>query len=249
MEKFYQYELKEGTIRGMLHLPEHIEPTKICCFFHGFTGNKMDNHFMFVKLARTLCQQGIAVLRFDFLGTGDSDGDFKDMTFKKELAQAKAVVHHVLEWEWVESLYILGFSMGGAIAALTAAHYAEQVEKLVLLAPAGHMSTLANRYLELPAEKILPNGNIDLNGFELGRDFIDELSEMNLFETVERYQGPIKIIHGTNDQAVFIQTSEQYVKTYLQPVEFVKIEGADHCFTSIPWTKKMISETTAFLIK
>ncbi|MGL4338193.1 MAG: alpha/beta hydrolase family protein [Turicibacter sp.] len=249
MEQYYEHQTSCGIIRGVIHRPDHRESSPIVCLLHGFTGNKMDSHFMFVRLARELCKQGVGVLRFDFIGSGDSDGEFKDMTFLKEFSQAKEMMEEIKTFDWVEKIYVTGFSMGGALAALVAANYPEEVKKLVLLAPAGYMGSLATRYLDLPEEKILANGNIDLGGLELGRAFIDEIVDLDLFEGVQLYQGPVKIIHGTEDQAVSLDTSKHYMDTYTQPVEYVEIKGADHCFSSIRWTNQMVSEVLEFLIK
>ncbi|HAX73000.1 MAG TPA: alpha/beta hydrolase [Firmicutes bacterium] len=249
LEQFFELPTKRGILRGMLHLPNHMDADKIVIFVHGFTGNRMDHHFMFVKTARELSHRGIAVLRFDFLGSGESDGDFAEMTYRRELEQAELVLEEVSTWEWVSEISLLGFSMGGAIAAQLAGMHPTKIHKLLLWAPAGEMPLYVKQRFNDPKIVRLENGNVDLGGFELGRGFIDEMMTLDLFEGIKRYTGLVKIIHGTKDEAVSLLTSVRYVDTYDQGVEFIEIKGADHCFTSVHFTKELISETVVYLTK
>jgi alpha/beta superfamily hydrolase len=89
MQKAVEIQSRNLTLRGMLHIPEGVSgKVPIVCIFHGFTGNKMEPHFIFVKLSRMLEARGIASIRFDFGGSGESDGDFIDMTISHELEEA-----------------------------------------------------------------------------------------------------------------------------------------------------------------
>lgn len=85
MEQFVEFAANGKTIRGILHTPEHQKnksqdqiPGLVLC--HGFTGNKIGLHRLFVKAARYFSHLGFAVLRFDFSGCGDSDGNYEDIT-------------------------------------------------------------------------------------------------------------------------------------------------------------------------
>ena len=95
MQKAVEIESRNLTLRGMLHIPDNA-PGKVpvVCIFHGFTGTKVEPHFIFVKLSRRLEKTGIASLRFDFGGSGESDGDFEDMTILTELDDAKAILDY-----------------------------------------------------------------------------------------------------------------------------------------------------------
>lgn len=79
IHKSVEIENKGLILRGVLHIPEDIKVKEpIVCIFHGFTGDKIGPHFIFVKLSRILARRGIASVRFDFAGSGESDGDFVD---------------------------------------------------------------------------------------------------------------------------------------------------------------------------
>src|SRR5690242_9112874 len=82
------------TLRGVLHQPaEGVPgPAPAVVFFHGFTGNRMESHWMFVRCSRALAEAGVASLRFDFYGSGESDGEFRQMTLTGEIADGRAAV-------------------------------------------------------------------------------------------------------------------------------------------------------------
>lgn len=108
---------------GMLHLPaERTEPVPAVLMLHGFTGNKAETHFFYTRLARQLATQGIAALRFDFAGSGDSQGEFADMTILTELADARAALDFLRHRPEVDAnnIGLLGFSLGGCVAVLLA---------------------------------------------------------------------------------------------------------------------------------
>jgi len=134
-----------NILRGMVNKPDDIigkVPTVI--ILHGFGGNKMGPHFIFVKLSRLLETIGIASVRFDFAGSGESDGEFSEMTVSGELCDARSILQYVKTLDFVDTknIAIVGFSMGGAIASMLAAEYKKYIHSLCLWAPAGNMGEI-----------------------------------------------------------------------------------------------------------
>ena len=87
MEKFISFKNHGQRIVGMTRAPALL----IC---HGFTGDKVENHFIFVKMARRLADAGFFAMRFDFRGSGESEGDFSDMTVPAEIDDARVALAH-----------------------------------------------------------------------------------------------------------------------------------------------------------
>jgi fermentation-respiration switch protein FrsA (DUF1100 family) len=99
-EQFVQFEVQGQRIYGMLHLPDVAAKnsgTKVpaVAMCHGFTGNRIEAHRLFVKAARYFAANGFAVLRFDFRGSGESEGDFEQVTVSDEIADALAALAFV----------------------------------------------------------------------------------------------------------------------------------------------------------
>ena len=204
------------TLRGMAHRPD-VDGESICpvvILFHGFTGSKTEGKSLFVRFARELLKNGIGTIRFDFSGSGESDGLFSNMTFSQEVNEAKAIFKMVQTLDWVnsEKIMLTGFSMGGAIATQVAKEYPNQIHKLCLWSPAGSMNQSARAYFEKSLK--LPNGNVDIGGLELGRAFYEDLKDRDLYEGIAVYKNPVMIIHGTKDLSVPYEYGIKYAKSY-----------------------------------
>ena len=86
MKKAVELKFKGHVLRGMLQVPE-MQKGKypFIAMYHGFGATKLESHFMFADLSHELEKSGIGSLRFDFSGTGESDGLFEDMTVLSEI--------------------------------------------------------------------------------------------------------------------------------------------------------------------
>ena len=85
---------KDGRVlRGYLHIPMNFRGD-VVVFFHGFTGNKTEHDGHFRNMARHLEYYGIASLRMDFSGNGESDGEFYDFTYDTMLPEALQMVEY-----------------------------------------------------------------------------------------------------------------------------------------------------------
>ena len=103
MEKPVVFENEGQQIVGMLHAPDGAEGlSPAVVMFHGFTGTKVEPHRLFVKTARRLAEEGFYVLRFDFRGSGDSEGEFREMTLEGEISDAKASLDFILSQPGVD---------------------------------------------------------------------------------------------------------------------------------------------------
>lgn len=248
MEHYLELEVNGKLLRGVGHCPtlEKSKTSSVVILFHGFTGSKIDDKFLFVRLARHLETNGIGCVRFDFSGSGESEGEFSEMTFEQEVLEGEAILDFVSKLNWVdpERISLLGFSMGGAVATQVAKTRGALIRKMCLWAPAGNMDEKANAYFE--SCDSLPNGNVDLDGIELGLCFYEDLKDRDLYEGIERFTNPVLILHGTEDVAVPILVSERFAEIY-QTVKLHPIKDADHVFSKLKWRDELFRETIHFL--
>ncbi|MCK6255490.1 alpha/beta hydrolase [Fictibacillus sp. KIGAM418] len=243
-------EINGLTLRGMAHKPESDGSSKspVAILFHGITGSKIDDHFLLVRYARELAKQGIGCVRFDFSGSGESDGSFSEMTFSGEVHEGIEIVNFVKKLDWVDStkVMLVGHSMGGAVAAQVAKEIPNDIHKVCLWAPAGNMNKLAASYFEKYPK--LPNGNVDLNGLELGRGFYEDLKNRNLYHEITSYTNPVMIIHGTEDEAVPHEYGQRYYDTYVNNDRGIHLmEGVDHVFGRLSWIDELFDHSIQFL--
>lgn len=251
MQKPIELVVKGKTLRGMYHCPdgEGIYPTVI--LFHGFTGDKLGPHRIFLKLARRLTASGLAAIRFDFSGSGESDGNFEEMTLSSEVFEAREILKFVsyLPTTDAERIGLMGLSMGGAVASILAGENPSTIKALVLWSAAG-IDTIAGIYRDNEDKgQFLRNEQeqIDIGGLWLNENFHADLANWDTYEALKAYQGPALILQGTGDEVVPPTTAEQYQAALGGRASLIYIPEADHTFNRHPWEEQVLTETTKFL--
>jgi len=257
MQKAIEIESRGLALRGMLHIPEDANGgLPIVCIYHGFTGNKIESHFAFVKLSRLLEKEGIANVRFDFGGSGESEGDFIDMTISKELEDARAVLNYAkaLDFAAPNRIGVVGLSLGGAISGMLAGDCRDDIKALCLWAPAGNMNMLLESITDDKMQKARKMGFIDIGeiipgwgGLAIGIGFIEELFKLDVYKKAALYNKKVLLIHGEKDDVVPLSVSEKYLKIYGKNGRLHVIPGADHTFNKLEWEKEALDHTVEFL--
>jgi alpha/beta superfamily hydrolase len=105
MNKPVTFKNQGQELVGILHVPDALqsgERAPAIVMFHGFTGNKSESHRLFVHVAKALCNADFVVLRFDFRGSGDSDGEFEDMTVPGEVSDAREALTFLSKLDFVD---------------------------------------------------------------------------------------------------------------------------------------------------
>lgn len=253
MQKAVEMKSQGLTLRGMLHMPDGRESgVPAVILFHGFTGNRMEPHFIFVKLSRMLEKKGIASVRFDFGCSGESDGEFIDMTLSGEIRDAHNILDYVKKLDGIDTgrIGIIGLSMGGAVASVLAGERRDEIKCLCLWAPAGNIGELKKSDLsENDICSLRKNGFLDNKGLLVGANFYDDVDKLNIFEMAQKFHKNILILHGDKDDAVPLSTSETYLKYYGTRAELKVINGADHTFDSFEWEKEVLDSTVDFFCR
>ena len=247
------YKNEGMQIVGMLHKPNTNKKPPAVVFFHGCTTTKIEAHWIFVKLARVLAQRGIMVLRFDFRYSGDSEGNFEDMTLSGEISDAlKSIDFLISECNADPArIGVLGLSMGGAIGANVSGYLGDRIKSCILLNPVG-----------MPLEDlnaIASSNNINISSFPIewnsllfGRNFFDDLKNIKPLEEIKKATCPVLVINGSNDQSVPPARSKEYVEVVNNnggTAELFIIEGADHAFNSVIWEKTVIEKVNDWCIE
>ena len=243
-----------GRLKGIIQKPELQQDEKcpMVIFCHGFSGRK--DGPMFELIADTLKAHGIASIRFDFNGHGESEGEFKDMTVPNEREDAKKVMEYVSDLRYVSSLAIVGHSQGGVVAAMTAGQLSKELgespfKAVALMAPAAVLredairgSTMGKQY-----DPFDPGEYVELwGGLKLGGKYIRTAFSLPIYETAAKYQGPALIIHGNADRVVPYTYGERFHQIWPKS-ELVIQEYFDHGFSqNIYRTTDIVSE---YLIK
>ena len=139
METYTEFQSRGLTLRGVTHLPDGGgEKFPAVIMLHGFCDDKDEINFVHTELARKLCDRGIAVIRFDFAGSGSSDGLFEDMTISSEIADCLAVLDTVAASDLIdkERIALHGSSLGACIASMVVGMRPDRIKALSMWCPA-----------------------------------------------------------------------------------------------------------------
>ena len=209
------------------------EKCPMVMLLHGFTGNKYNRPL--TDIADALEKKGVASIRFDFNGHGESEGDFINMTVLNEIEDARKVYEYVKVLDYVSEVSIAGHSQGGVVTSMLAGELGrENVRSVVLLAPAAVLrdDALRGNVMGSAYDAGNPPESVKIFGrFDLGRDYMTSAQTLPIYETAEKYTGPVCLIHGTADRIVPYTYSLSYHKIYADS-KLNLIEGADHGFTN-----------------
>jgi uncharacterized protein len=240
---------KGKRLRGVIHRPgASARRAPGVVFFHGFTGDRMESHWIFVKCARALAQAGIASMRFDFYGSGESDGAFREVTLHSEIADAKSALEFFRKQKGIDAkrLGLCGLSMGGAVAA-SVAKWAK-ANALVLWSALAHPKEL--RDIAEHATRLLPNGNREYSGHEVSTRFLDGVDRVQPVKAIRGFRAPTLIIHPEKDEHLPLHHPEDFYCACGAVIkEKVIIPGADHTYTSIAWENEVIARTTQWFAR
>ena len=223
-----------GKLQAVIHKPQlksgERVPMVVLC--HGFMGNMQSG--LLIKIAELLQAQGIASIRFDFNGHGQSEGRFQDMTVPNEIVDAKKVIDYVSALPYVSSVAISGHSQGGVVAAMTAGELgSDKIKAVVLLAPAAVLRDDAIRGSTMGAtyDPFNLGEYVELfRGLKLGAEYIRTAFSLPIYETSAKYQGPALIIHGTGDRVVPYTYGERFHQIWPKS-KLQIIDRADHGFS------------------
>lgn len=231
-------------LRGFLSTPDNGKFDNIVVMFHGFTGHKNENGYLFKQLTKVLVENNIATLRYDFRGSGDSDGEFTDYTFFTEVEDAEKIIKEAYQLNNNQKIFILGFSMGGAVSTRVSLIMQEYIEKMVLLAPAGNIPELIhNRFL---VREVNEDGNIDMGGYYMNIAMDKAFDGYDMYKDIETFKKPVLIMQGSADQAVKPEYSRKYYDLYPNS-RYILLEGSEHCFTKVEYRKEVKENVLKFL--
>ncbi len=218
-------------IFAIFHKPitENKFPAILVC--HGFAGQKTGRYRLYVTLAEELSRQGIGVLRIDFRGCGDSEGNFFETTLLGEVSDALKGLEFLKNHPQVDSerLGIFGRSLGGAIAILAAKQF-KTIKALSLFVPMFSAESWQNKLDVLNLKQ-----KIVMNGQEIGRIFLKQLFEMRLEDEIETLKNiPLLHINAKKDQVIGFEHVQKYKLARANATaktEFVDLENSDHDFS------------------
>lgn len=250
IEEPVSFTCKGMRIAGMFHMPERT-PAPGIIFCHGFTGTRIESHRLFVHAARYFCGRGFAVLRFDFRGSGESEGLFQNMTVTREIADLKTAVGLAQRRKEIlkGKIGVNGLSLGGAVAILTAA-MDSRIKVVPLWSTPSDLKGLGQSVLKSSRKSLEQRYVDEAGGYRVGRNFLIDLRKHNILKAFSKISPrPIFIIHGTQDQVVPLWHAEKLYEAAGEPKEKFFVKGSDHTYNRWDWQWTVIRHTAKWFEK
>lgn len=214
-------------LKARLDVPEASSPTSYALFAHCFTCNK--NLKAVGNINRSLTNHNIGVLRFDFTGLGESEGDFADTNFSSNIEDLLAAARY-LSTHYQPPQLLIGHSLGGA-AVLQAAGQIESVEAVATVGAPCNPSHVANLF-EDKRETIEQQGfaNVTLahRTFTIKKQFLDDLQQQSMDQQIRNLKRALMVFHSPVDQVVGIENAAHIFEEAKHPKSFVSLDQADH---------------------
>lgn len=215
-----------GQLAARLDLPDGA-PHAYGLFAHCFTCTK--DILAATHICSELTHHGLAVLRFDFTGLGNSDGEFSNTNFSSNIADLQAAagwlrVHHQAP------AVLIGHSLGGA-AVLAAAGSIPEVKAVATInAPADPAHVTHN--FGAACELIEETGEADVmlagRPFKIKKQFLDDIESHRLDAMIADLDRALIIFHAPQDEIVGIENAAKIFAAAKHPKSFISLEDADH---------------------
>jgi putative redox protein len=216
-------------LAGRLEMPDG-KPLAYAIFAHCFTCSK--DIAAATRISRGLAKKGLAVLRFDFTGLGNSEGDFANTNFSSNVEDLVAAANHLRQNKAAPSL-LIGHSLGGAAVLAAAARIPEVKGVVTIGAPSdpGHVAHLFSG----SQEEIDSTGEAEVQlgrrTFTIKKQFLEDIQEQRLLEVVRDLRVSLLVMHSPVDQTVGIEHAGHIYGAAKHPKSFVSLDPADHLLT------------------
>ncbi|CAH8282203.1 fermentation-respiration switch protein FrsA (DUF1100 family) [Mariniflexile fucanivorans] len=218
---------KGQILAARLELPENETPRAFALFAHCFTCNK--NLTAVRTIGKTLIQKNIAVLRFDFTGLGESEGDFEHTNFSSNVEDLYSAAQF-LEENYQSPSLLIGHSLGGA-AVLFASAKMPSVKAIATIGAPSNPEHVAHLFKN-SVDEINASGKalVSIGGreFTIQKHFLDDIQDKNIKHSLDEFRNSILIMHSPQDTTVGLDNAAEIYKAARHPKSFVSLNGADH---------------------
>jgi len=218
-------------LAASLDLPLDGTPRAWALFAHCFTCSR--NLKAVAHISRSLTRHHIAVLRFDFTGLGESEGDFSDTNFSSNV-QDLVEAARFLERKYSPPRILIGHSLGGSAVLMAAGRIPSCRAVATIAAPSdpAHIT----RMLADSREKIEQDGSAEIllagRSFRIRKQFLDDLQGTNFPDAIRDLDRALLIFHSPLDETVAIHHAARIYEAARHPKSFVSLDQADHLLSN-----------------
>jgi len=214
-------------LAAFIDFPIDGKPRAYALFAHGFTLTKHLKSIAHIN--RALAAKGIAVLRFDFTGLAESEGDFADTNFSSNVGDIVSAARF-LEQAYEAPQILIGHSLGGA-AMLVAAKEIPSARAVATIGAPCDPSHITHIF-QGREQELREKGEIEVSvggrPFRFKQQFLDDVSEAQTCAAIHDLKRALLIFHSPVDEIVDIKHAQRIYEAARHPKSFVTLDKADH---------------------
>lgn len=226
----------EGEIAGIVVEPAGEGPFPTVLMLHGFASQKDEVGDMYKRLAAALAERGIASLRIDFRGWGESGGGMENSTVTGMVEDAATAYAYLLEQPFVDPARIglVGFSLGGAVSLASAGQNPSWYRSVAIWSWGGNLAEeMLDGFTQEQLDTAAAEGKVtvDLGWREvtLGAGFFESLSALDVEAEFLNYPNAFYVVAGTEDfSGAYVNWFMDNAQGELKAAYLIK--GADHIY-------------------
>lgn len=223
-----KFQNKEGKhLAGRLELPADQHPHNFVIFAHCFTCSK---DFSAVRnITRALASEGFGVLRFDFTGLGDSDGNFADTNFSSNVEDLIAAAEFLTN-EYKAPSLLVGHSLGGAASIFAAKELESVLAVATIGAPSNpvHVVKQFGEQVDIIEREGIASVKLAGRDFTFKKQFFEDLESHSCKKAAAGLNKALLIMHSPQDTTVSIKNAEEIYLAAKHPKSFVTLDGSEH---------------------
>ncbi|MEN6463078.1 MAG: alpha/beta fold hydrolase [Syntrophomonas sp.] len=223
---------RKQKLAALVFASEKASYNIIIC--HGFRGTKL-NAGKLCGFAARLNEAGFNVIAADFAGSGESEGDFADVTLSQQANDLECII----EYAWSRynlPVILLGRSFGGSSVLVGGANDSRVAGYIFWSTPVMLHDTfsaiITKEYEQLRSGQIITITD-EAGEFQLKPGFIEDFDKHNMNNYLQAIESrPVLIVHGLADELVNPDNA-RYINSHLNNVQMFLVENADHRFINL----------------
>jgi len=222
--------LSGEKLAGTFHVPAENSRHGII-LGHCFTCSRHTRVLRDLSLA--LLDVGFKVLRFDFSGNGQSEGNFSESFYSKQVDDIKAAASFISAQD-VSWIGVAGHSMG-AMVALLAASQMKNIKAICTLAAKASPLQSFHFLSQDQIQELQSTGRVNFisrgRNLELTEAFFADAAKYDLSSIMPSLPQPLMVVHGDMDEIIPVENAYRLHQYKRVNTELAIISGADHMFS------------------
>ncbi len=216
------------TLAGLLETPD-APPLATALIAHCFTCGK--DIAAASRIARSLVKHGYAVMRFDFTGLGNSDGDFANTNFSSNVQDLIAAADFLRSKNLAPSI-LIGHSLGGTAVLNAAGSIPESLGVVTIGSPADAQHVSHQFACDIDTINAEGEAQVNLAGraFTIKKQFLDDINNTSV-DHIAKMKKDLLVLHSPTDETVSVREAERIYKAAHHPKSFVSLDNANHLLT------------------